>query len=193
MENYKLGCVIMAAGNSSRFGRNKLLTEFQGKTLIERTFDAIPEEFFEKIIVVTQYPEIKELSEKKNFLPIINGKPEWGISYTVKLGTNELSYCDAIMYMVSDQPYLDRESISSEIEFFLKNRNKIVSASFGGKRGNPCIFPKRFFTELMSLSGDKGGSVVISKHTDDLMLFEISKEQLIDVDSQSDLMKLNNI
>ena len=34
MENYKLGCVVMAAGNSSRFGKNKLLTKFQGKTLI---------------------------------------------------------------------------------------------------------------------------------------------------------------
>ena len=42
MKRTRIGCVLMAAGNSTRFGGNKLLTDFFGKTLIERAMEAIP-------------------------------------------------------------------------------------------------------------------------------------------------------
>ena len=38
-----LGCVIMAAGNAVRFGANKLEAELDGKPLIRRAFEAVPE------------------------------------------------------------------------------------------------------------------------------------------------------
>ena len=42
MDEIKIGCVLLAAGNSVRFGENKLLTEIDGRLMIERALDAIP-------------------------------------------------------------------------------------------------------------------------------------------------------
>ena len=46
-----LGCVILAAGNSTRFGNNKLLVEIDGKMMIERALEAIPAERFSAVAV----------------------------------------------------------------------------------------------------------------------------------------------
>ena len=58
----KLGCVVMAAGNASRFGENKLAAEVRGRSLISRALEAVPEECFEAVVVVSQYPEIDRKS-----------------------------------------------------------------------------------------------------------------------------------
>ena len=49
----KLGCVLMAAGNATRFGENKLLAEFMGRPLIEHALRAIPKDAFKKAAVIT--------------------------------------------------------------------------------------------------------------------------------------------
>ena len=48
----KLGCVVMAAGNARRFGENKLAARFRGKSLIQRTLEAVPDEVFDTVAVV---------------------------------------------------------------------------------------------------------------------------------------------
>lgn len=190
MENYKLGCVITAAGFSKRFGGNKLLTQLNGKPIIRYTFDAIPSELFSCVAVVTQYREVAEIVEEYGFMTVINSTPEQGISSSVKLGVRALADCDAIMFAVADQPMLTKESIHSVVSFFLSHRDSIVAAAYNGKRGNPCIFPCDFFRELTELEGDVGGSAVIKKHTDRLLLFELKKEQLTDIDDKLDLLNL---
>ena len=61
----------------------------------------------------------------------------------------------------------------------------------GGVRGNPCIFPARFFPELLALTGDVGGSRVIRAHEEALLLYEVDARQLSDVDTRASLDALN--
>ncbi|MCR4589844.1 MAG: nucleotidyltransferase family protein [Lachnospiraceae bacterium] len=184
-----VGCVIMAAGNSERFGSNKLLSLFEGKTLIKHTFDAVPSDSLSSVIVVTQYDEILSLAASYSFQSIINDRPEDGISRTIRIGTEALKdSCDAILYMVSDQPRLRKESIEGLISFFREHPGKIAAASYNGKRGNPCIFPKKFFPSLLKLSGDTGGSSVIRSNPDELLLYEVGPGELSDIDTKSDIV-----
>ena len=188
-----IGCVLMAAGNASRFGDNKLAAKVDGKTLIERALDAVPDEQFSRIVVVTQYGEIEALARSRGFDVIRNQHPDWGISHTISLGTHDLENdCDAICYMVSDQPLLKRESIAGALDFFRENSDHIVGLAHDGTRGNPCIFPRKFFPELIALREDHGGSTVIRAHEDALRLYEVDKQELTDVDTPQalrDLMK----
>ena len=188
-----IGCIVMAAGNASRFGDNKLAAVVDGKTLIERALDAVPDEQFSRIVVVTQYDEIESLARSRGFDVIRNQHPDWGISHTISLGTHDLENdCDAICYMVSDQPLLKRESIAGALDFFRENSDHIVGLAHDGTRGNPCIFPRAFFPELIALREDRGGNTVIRAHEDALRLYEVDKQELTDVDTPQaleDLMK----
>ena len=60
----KLGCVLMAAGNATRFGENKLLAEFMGRPLIEYALRAIPKDAFKRVAVVSQYVPVLDLAGK---------------------------------------------------------------------------------------------------------------------------------
>ena len=53
MEKLRIGCVVMAAGNGSRFGRNKLAAEVDGKSLLRRALEAVPAHRLCRVAVVT--------------------------------------------------------------------------------------------------------------------------------------------
>lgn len=190
-EELRVGCLLMAAGNAERFGENKLLcAAIDGRSLIEHALDAIPRECFARTLVVTQYPEITALAKERGFETLENRHPERGQSETIRLGTRALSDCDAICFMVSDQPLLRRETLAREVDFFSSHREHIVALGHNGVRGNPCLFPARFFPELLALEGDVGGSAVIKKHPDNLLLFEAPEEEMRDVDTKESLAAL---
>lgn len=190
-EELRVGCLLMAAGNAERFGENKLLCAADdGRTLIEHALDAIPRECFARVLIVTQYPEIAALAKERGFETLENRHPERGQSETIRLGTAALSDCDALCFMVADQPMLKRKTVAQELEFFRAHSENIVGLGHNGVRGNPCLFPARFFPELLSLEGDVGGSAVIKKHPDDLLLFEAPEEEMRDVDTKEALAAL---
>ena len=179
-----VGCVLMAAGNAERFGGNKLLAEYRGIPLIRRALDAIPKEALCGVAVVTQYGQIMELAREYGFRVIKNGRPELGVSLTVRLGTAALEKsCDGLIYQVADQPLLMRESVSAMLDIYQTMPDRIVAMAHGGVRGNPCVFPEDLFPELCALSGDTGGSAVIRRHPERLCLFEARERELADVDT----------
>ena len=190
-EELRVGCLLMAAGNAERFGENKLLcAAIDGRSLIEHALDAIPQECFARVLIVTQYPEITALAKERGFETLQNEHPERGQSETIRLGTRALSDCGAICFMVADQPLLRCETLAREVDFFSSHREHIVALGHNGVRGNPCLFPARFFPELLALEGDVGGSAVIKKHPDDLLLFEAPEEEMRDVDTKEALAAL---
>ena len=188
----KLGCVVMAAGNARRFGENKLAVRFRGKSLIRRTLEAVPQNVFDAVAVVTQYSEIAVLAKEFSFAAIRNEHPDFGISHTIKLGLTELRDCDGVLFLVSDQPLLRRESVVKLAELWKQQPDKIAALCHDGVRGNPCLFPARFFPELMALTEDHGGSSVIRRHREDLVLLETDAAQLYDVDTVQALEELEN-
>ena len=173
----------MAAGNARRFGENKLAAVLQGRSLILRALEAIPTEVFHRVVVVTQYPEIIRLAQEFHFAAVHNEHPDYGISHTIKLGLTGLRDCDGVMFLVSDQPLLQRETVANLTKLWLGQPDKIVALGHNGVRGNPCLFPVRFFPELMNLTEDHGGNQVIRRHPNDLLLMEAAKQELTDVDT----------
>jgi len=185
-----LGCVVMAAGNARRFGGNKLTAALDGRPLIRRALEAVPDGVFQKVVVVTQYSEVADIAKEFHFTVVTNPHPERGASGTVALGLQELQNCDAVCFQVADQPLLRQETVAALADFWRKHPDRITALGHGGVRGNPCIFPARFFPELMALSGDTGGAAVIRAHPEALLLYEAPAEELSDVDTAEALSAL---
>lgn len=193
MQDYqsaRIGCLVMAAGNAERFHTNKLAAELDGKPLIRHALEAVPKTMFSRVVVVTQYPEVEEMAREFGFEPIRNEHPDYGISHTIALGTEAMKECNAILYMVSDQPLLDDASVERIVECWRNHPCNIVGAAHNGKRGNPCIFPREFYDELLALTEDNGGNSVIRCHPEYLITVEVAKEELTDVDTPEALEDL---
>ena len=183
----RAGCLVMAAGNASRFGENKLTARFDGQSLFSLALAAIPEGLFARVTVVSQYPALLEEAARAGFDTILNDRPEDGISRTIRLGTQAMADCDGILYMVADQPLLRQETVLRIVQDWRQHPGCIVGAAHNGHRGNPCLFPARFFPELCALEGDRGGSSVIRRHEDALRLVEAAEPELFDCDTKQAL------
>ena len=179
----KPGCVVLAAGSARRFGGNKLTAAVAGVTLIRRALSAVPAERFSQVAVVTQYPEIRELSKEFSFTPVWNDVPEAGVSRSIALGLAALGNCPGALFLVADQPLLRRESVDALVTLWLEKPDGIAALGHGGVRGNPCLFPARLFPELRALQGDRGGAAVIRRHEDLLTLLEVDPRELQDADT----------
>lgn len=186
----KIGCVVLAAGNARRFGSNKLNAQVEGVSLIRRALDAVPGGL--ATVVVSQYPDILALAGEYGFDALLNDRPEQGLSRSVRLGLAHLADCDGVLFLVSDQPRLKRDSVEALAALWAQNPEKIAAMAHNGVRGNPCLFPARLFPELLALTGDRGGSAVIRHHEDDLILLETDAPELADVDTPAALEQVRN-
>ena len=183
----RAGCLVMAAGNASRFGENKLTARFDGQSLFSLALAAIPKELFARVTVVSQYPALLEEAARTGFDTILNDRPQDGISRTIRLGTQAMADCAGILYMVADQPLLRGGTVRRVVDVWRAHPECIAAAAHNGNRGNPCLFPARFFPELCALEADRGGSSVIRRHEDALLLVEAGERELFDCDTKQAL------
>ena len=177
-ENYKnLWVLIETEENTAKNVGYELLTP--GRQLADK--------LGEELVAVVIGADVEAAAKKFGFETLRNEHPERGQSETIRLGTAALSDCDALCFMVADQPMLKRKTVAQELEFFRAHSKNIVGLGHNGVRGTPCLFPARFFPELLSLEGDVGGSAVIKNHLDELLLFESPEAELRDVDTKAAL------
>lgn len=188
----KIGCVLLAAGVSQRFGTiNKLLVDFVGDPIVVRTAQAIQKAEFCVVVAVVSDDAVDAVLSECGLRTVRNPRPEDGISGSIKIGLNELCNCDAVMFAVADQPLLSSESIKGAVDLYKLHPGNIISLAYDGNRGNPVIFPRCFYSELYALSGDSGGSAVIKRHTESLLLYDVSDPiELADTDTAKELQNL---
>ena len=182
LEEPKIAVILEAAGNSSRFGSNKLLHIMDdGRPMIASILDAVrPLDVYKKVLV-TQYDEVASMAPE--FDVVMNDRPDLGISRSMQLGLAAAGDADAYMFCVCDQPGLTAATLERLIEAYKKGTAGIVSLSWKGKMCNPKIFSSRYKEELMKLSGDTGGRQIIASHKDDILLVEaVSEDEVKDID-----------
>ena len=195
----KIKIILLAAGNSVRYGSNKLMEKMPGgrrmfeaaMDMLEKALDVLSSEEFQdrfrtelSVTVVTQerYRELADAASQKGFEVRYNPAPERGISSSLQIGLDGCRDADGVLFTVCDQPSLSHETIIKIISRFMESDLRIVCASNCGTAGNPCMFSLDYYEELMGLSGDKGGKQIVKKHPDEVLLVETDPEELTDVD-----------
>lgn len=189
----RMALVLLAAGDSRRFGGNKLLYGFEGKPMYRHMADqaaALSGEWFARKLVVTQYPEIMEDMKDRGYEVVENKDSHLGISHSIHLALKALEEEKdetAVCFAVCDQPYLKAETLEELLKGFLKSGKGIGCLCNMGELGNPAVFSSRYWDELLALEGDVGGKRVIRRHIDDLYLYEVEDGlELVDIDLRPD-------
>ena len=178
--------ILLAAGLSSRFGRQKLLEVWQGETLVRRAARSFLDAGLRPLVGVV--PADARFAAALDGMPVrlvMNQEPERGISRSIGLGLGALPVeTDAVMIGVADQPNLTSAALRRLIDAF--DAGRIVTAQFGDHAGNPVIFDRRFFPQLLALEGDRGGQVVVRNHPDALVQVELPTRMGVDIDRPED-------
>ncbi len=191
-----VSAVILAAGLSRRMGEKKLTLMLDGYPLVEHVMNNLEVSDIDNIVLVysEHTKEIKQIADRHGIRSILNEDAQLGLSTSVKKGLSEVSGSKGVMFLLGDQPFIETEDINKLIHHARENKDKIiVPISYEGK-GNPIIFPEKYYSEIQTIDGDQGARQVLKKHEDQIVFVEVSKSRIhFDVDTAADYKKANEI
>jgi len=195
-----VSAVVLAAGMSTRMGRNKLLLRFRDKPLVFHALDTLLASTVGEIIVVLGHESEKvwgQLEAYAGQVPIgahrgrvrLVENPDYrdGLSTSVRTGVQAVSpEAEAIMIYLADQPLLEPGDVDRIIAAFAsaKAENKtIVVPFFKGERGNPVILDASLRDSILGIAGDVGCKGVIKRYPEKIYAIEMENDHVVrDVD-----------
>jgi molybdenum cofactor cytidylyltransferase len=88
------------------------------------------------------------------------------------------------LVMLGDMPAVTRVEIGRLLDAFAsRDGPAIVLPTVRGKRGNPVLWGREFFSELMTVAGDSGARHILARHEDAVRRIEIGEAAEIDIDT----------
>jgi molybdenum cofactor cytidylyltransferase len=169
--NRNVAAVILAAGRSTRMGGpNKLLAELGGKPLVRIVTEQVLASKASEVVVVTghQAAEVEKALAGLKVKFVRNPDFVAGLAGSVKAGIAAVpASADAAVICLGDMPLIDAHLIDRLIEAFTPDRGNLIAVPVSdNRRGNPVLWSRRFFDELMTLDGDTGARHLIAKHNE---------------------------
>jgi 4-nitrophenyl phosphatase len=190
-----VAAIILAAGESHRFGQPKQLLPVGDKTMIQHVVDITLDSPIEQVIVVLgcRAMEIRASLAGRPVQVVVNEKWRSGLSSSVQAGLSAVKpEMGAALFLLADQPGITTEVIAKLVERYRETCAPIVVPTHQGRRGNPVLFGRSLFRELMEVRGDQGGRQLISEHRDVLEEVEVEIEAIFtDVDTAEDYRTAN--
>ncbi len=163
--------VVLAAGRSSRMGGpNKLLAEIGGKPLVRIVVDAVMASRARPVVVVTGHQRDKVEAALAGLPVKFVHNPHFadGLGTSLKAGIAALpAQSDGAIVCLGDMPQVDAALIDRLIGAFDPDHGAlVVLPTIDGKRGNPVVWSRRFFPDLMAVEGDVGARYLIGRYTE---------------------------
>ena len=180
-----VAAVILAAGRSSRMApHNKLLVEGRdGRPMIARVVDNALSSGARPVIVVTGHMEAPVRAA-------LGGRPVQfvhadayadGLSASLKAGIAAVpDGCAAALVALGDMPLVTGRMIDRLIDTYDRDEGRlIVVPTHHGKPGNPMLWDRRYFDEILAATGDAGARFLLARHRDDVAEVELDTDAVL--------------
>jgi molybdenum cofactor cytidylyltransferase len=189
--------IVLAAGLSTRFGRNKLLEPIGHDTMIERVVSESIRSKAKQVIAVCghDFEIIQQKLRGYHCEIVLNEDYLKGQTFSIKKGLSRIKQeADAVVILPGDIALVDHRMINAVIDEYSMGNAPIVAAGYNGHSGHPILFDKNLLVELKDISEETHGlRNVVSRHKSEMKLVETSETSLLDVDTQEDMSKLTRV
>jgi len=181
----RIAAVVLAAGRSRRMApHNKLLvTDQAGKSMIARVVDNVLSSGARPILVVIGH-------QSENIESALAGKPVHfihatdyadGLAASLKAGIAAVPEdCAAAIVCLGDMPLVTGRMIDRLLSAYDPEEGRqIVLPTFRGKQGNPMLWDRRFFPEILQITGDSGARFLTGKYAEVLAEIEMGDDAVL--------------
>lgn len=181
--------ILLAAGQSRRFGSSKLLHPVNDNTPMllvaaKKLVDVLPY----SIIVLNQtlIPYAAQL-EQLGIKVVVNKQAKRGLGSSIACGVRASQDATGWLIALADMPYIKSQTII-QLGKRLQDGASIIAPQYKQQRGHPVGFSQHYKDELTALDGDVGARHIIQNHQDKLELLECDDSGVItDIDHLSDI------
>ena len=166
----RIAAVVLAAGRSRRMApRNKLLVPVGGgETMIARVVRHVQASRADPVVVVTghQADEVAAVLAGRGVRLVHAPDYAEGLAASLKTGIAAVpEECAAALVCLGDMPLVSPAMLDRLIEAYDPEEGRtIVMPVFGGRRGNPVLWDRRYFADIAALTGDLGARHLLHEH-----------------------------
>jgi len=187
-ERARVAAVVLAAGSSTRMGRNKLLLDLGGETMVRRAVRAAIGAGVDQVVVVLGHDEPLVRAELAG-LPctsVVNPDHAQGAGTSVRTGVRQVAGVDALVVVLADMPYVTAQMIATLVTRYRETGAPLVASHYGAVQAPPTLYDRALFAELLSIPGERCAKQVVRRHEQEAAVVSWPESALRDVDVPAD-------
>jgi molybdenum cofactor cytidylyltransferase len=185
--------VVLAAGTSSRMGRNKLFLPLGGTSVLRRAAATAREAGLDPVLVVLGHESDRALSELEGLpvTPVLNAEYASGMNTSVRAGISAVpDDASAAVLMLADMPFVTAGMLRSLVDRYRASEAPLVVSTYGEVLAPPILYARPLFGELRALGGDGCGKRVVKAHRAEAIEMAWPPSALADLDLPEDLERV---
>ncbi|MDF1500370.1 MAG: selenium cofactor biosynthesis protein YqeC [Anaerolineales bacterium] len=185
----RVAAIVLAAGESKRFKRNKLLQEWNGKPILQHVMDAARASKAHRRLLVVGHEHEKVLAnvDHEGYEIVQNQDWKQGQSTSVQAGLGAVAGgVEAAVFPLGDMPRVDSGLIDELIDRHAETLAPVVAPQVEGEWGNPVLFDRVTFSAFSELTGDRGAKKLFSRYQ--IEAVPAGDDALQDIDYTDDLV-----
>jgi len=188
--------IILAAGESRRMGRNKMLLPFGDKLIVTSVIDKVRESGIKIIMLVlgAYSEEILKAVEGRDLNPVINNDYKKGMLSSVQCGFRNIPEdCGAVMVFLGDQPMVSADVARMLISEYKKSGRGIIIPVYNGRRGHPVLIDIKYREDIYGLNQGIGLRELMDRFPDDIEECNVKNQDILkDIDTLKDYFQAIN-
>jgi molybdenum cofactor cytidylyltransferase len=188
-----IAAIVLAAGLSRRMGQAKLLMPVGGRAIIRYVVESVLAGGVDSVWVVTG-PDVEPIEAALAGFEVqivVNPAPEEGQAGSVRTGIAALPpSVEAVLIALGDQPALAPSIIPALLAARRASPKLIVAPRYRDGQGNPVLFKREIFPELLRLTGDLGARPIIQKEPARVEWVDLDLPMPPDVDTPDDYERI---
>lgn len=192
MSKAPLFSLVLAAGNSRRFGSPKQLARYHGQTLVQRATQLASHITGPNTVLVVGSDwqrVVEDCCPFKGFF-VRNEACDTGLASSIACGIEAVrSVAGAVIILLADQPLISVVHLQALQEQWLASKSSIVATEFANIAGPPAIFPATSFGSLLNLQGDQGARALLNRKNASVIRVPFP-DAAVDIDTPDDLRNL---
>lgn len=196
MKVASIACIVLAAGRSTRMGaQNKLLADVGGRPMLRYALEAALASAARPVLVVTghQAADVQAALAGLDVGFIHNPDYAAGLSTSLKAGIAAVpASADGALVLLGDMPQITAAHLDMLIAAFAAGQGRVIVVPIrDGRRGNPVLWPRAHFAEMLQLEGDSGARRLLATHADHVREIDLGTDAIFaDVDTPQALAQV---
>lgn len=185
--------VVLAAGASTRMGRNKLLIEIDGETLLRRAVRQAIGADLDPVIVVLGHEagRARDAVAGLPCRPVVNEGYMHGVNASLRAGIGAVPpEAVATVVVLADMPLVTAPMIATLVERYRATAVPLVVSEYLGVIAPPTLYDRALFGELLATDAEGCVRRVVRRHEDEALRVAWPPLALTDLDVPEDVERV---
>ena len=184
--------IILAAGASSRMGRNKMLLTLDGEALVHRAVRVALAAGLAPVVVVVGFEEERVRLELEDLDCQTATNPDYTghTSGSLHMGLRALSPdVGGATVMLADMVHISSAMLRDLVAASKASAAPLFVSRYGDVTAPPLLFQRPLFRELLDWHGEGCGKAVVRAHAQEAVYLDWPSSALEDIDTPEDFVR----